>query len=166
MTQNVWKGLLAGAIAGLVGTAVKTLWEEFAPARPEDTTSPPLVLADRVKEQTVGGPVPESSKPIVEQSIHWAFGTGIGALYGAVAELVPQAQKGAGSPLGLALYGATHGSVLPMLNAEPWPLQRPAKFVSSEFSGHILYGLAVEITRRKVRELLDDRDIQDTLSFS
>ena len=65
MTQNVWKGLLAGAIAGLVGTAVKTLWEEFAPPRAENADSPPLILADRLKEQTTGGTVSEKNKPIV-----------------------------------------------------------------------------------------------------
>ncbi|TDB63348.1 DUF1440 domain-containing protein [Arundinibacter roseus] len=157
MNEAIWKGILAGAVAGLVGTAIKTIWEEVAPSRPSSIDSPPVVLTERVTQETTGHVLPESQKPAVEQSAHWIFGTGIGALYGGVTEAFPQAQKGMGSMLGVALYGATHGSVLPMLNTEPWPLHKPLKFATSEFSGHILYGLTVEFTRKIVRQWLNSR---------
>ena len=155
MNQNIWKGVLAGAVAGLVGTAIKTVWEEILPARPANRDSPPVVLAERAKEEVVGEELTKAEKPAVEQSMHWAFGTGIGAVYGGVIEIMPNTQKGFGSVLGTALYGVTHGSVLPMMNAEPWPLKQPLKFASSEFASHILYGIVVEFTRRQVRGWLD-----------
>ncbi|MPR34627.1 DUF1440 domain-containing protein [Salmonirosea aquatica] len=157
MNQNIWKGILAGAVAGLVGTAIKTVWEEVLPARPANRDSPPVVLADRVKEEAVGEDLTKAEKPVVEQSIHWVFGTGIGALYGGAIEVLPQAQKGLGSMLGTALYGVTHGSVLPMMNTEPWPLKQPLKFATSEFAGHLIYGVVVEFTRRQVRGWLDTK---------
>lgn len=154
MNQNIWKGILAGAIAGLVGTALKTIWEEAMPARPDNRDSPPVVLADRVAEETEGRELTKSEKPVVEQTMHWVFGTGIGALYGGVVEAFPVVQKGLGGTLGTALYGVTHGSVLPMLKTEPWPLNQPLKFSGSEFGGHVAYGIAVEFTRRLVRKWL------------
>lgn len=154
MTQNIWKGVLAGAIAGLVGTAVKTAWEAYIPARPANRDSPPVVLGDRVKEEVANEDLTRSEKPVVEQSIHWAFGTGIGAAYGGLVEALPKTQKGMGGLLGTALYGVTHGSVLPMMNTEPWPLNQPLKFAGSEFASHIAYGFVVEFTRRYVRKWL------------
>ncbi len=152
--QNIWKGVLAGAIAGLVGTVIKTAWEEVLPTRPANRDSPPVVLADRVAEETEGRELTKSEKPIVEQSLHWAFGIGIGALYGGVVEAFPVAKKGLGSSLGTALYGVTHGSVLPMLKTEPWPTNQAMKFSSSEFGGHVAYGVTVEFARRFVRKWL------------
>lgn len=154
MTQNIWKGVLAGAIAGLVGTAVKTAWEAYVPARPANRDSPPVVLGDRVKEEVADEDLTVNEKTAVEQSVHWAFGTGIGAAYGGLVEVLPETQKGMGGLLGTALYGVTHGSVLPMMNTEPWPLKQPLKFASSEFASHIAYGFVVEFTRRYVRKWL------------
>lgn len=155
MSQNIWKGIAAGAIAGLVGAAVKTVWEEIAPVRPENQDAPSVVLADRAKEEATGDDLEKSEKPVVEQSVQWLAGAGIGALYGGVVEVYPKVPTGSGSVLGMALYGATHGSILPMLNAEPWPMKQPLKFASSEFSGHVLYGLAVEFTRRFIRNWME-----------
>jgi putative membrane protein len=155
MSQNILKGIAAGAIAGLVGAAVKTIWEEIAPVRPEHQDAPSVVLADRAKEETTGDDLKQDEKPLVEQSVQWLAGAGVGALYGAVVEVYPKVPTGTGSVLGMALYGATHGSVLPMLNAEPWPLKQPLKFASSEFSGHVLYGLSVEFTRRIIRNWME-----------
>ncbi len=163
MNEAIWKGILAGAVAGLVGTAVKTIWEEVAPSRPSSIDSPPAVLADRVSKETTGHVIPATKKPAIEQSAHWLFGTGIGAIYGGVTEVLPQSRQGMGSMLGVALYGATHGSVLPMLNTEPWPLHKPLKFATSEFSGHVLYGLTVEFTRKIVRNWLNNRSSSVTL---
>lgn len=157
MNQNIWKGVLAGAVAGLVATAIKTVWEEALPARPANRDSPPVVLAERAKEEAVGENLTKSEKPIVEKSLHWAFGTSIGAVYGGVVEVLPATQKGLGGLLGTALYGVTHGSVLPMMNTEPWPLKQPLKFATSEFASHILYGVVVEFTRRQVRGWLDKK---------
>lgn len=157
MNQDIWKGIAAGAIAGLVGTAVKTIWEEVAPSRPEHVDPPSVELADRVKEEASGESLTKEEKPVVAQSLNWVFGTGIGALYGGVVEVYPNMPTGKGTALGMAMYGATHGSILPMLNAEPWPISKPMKFLSGEFSGHVLYGLAVEVTRRVVRNWLDGK---------
>ncbi|MBU1821633.1 MAG: DUF1440 domain-containing protein [Bacteroidetes bacterium] len=158
MNQNIWKGILAGAIAGLAGTAIKLVWENVMPTRPANVDSPTVELADRVKEETAGEALTAEEAPVVDQAVSWLFGTGIGALYGGLVELYPDMPTGKGSVLGMAYYGATHGSVLPMLNAEPWPLHKPMKFVSSEFSGNVVYGLTVEVTRRMARKWLDERD--------
>ncbi len=154
MTQDIWKGVLAGAIAGLVGTAVKTAWEAYIPARPANRDSPPVVLGDRVKEEAANEDLTRQEKPVVEQAVHWAFGTGIGAAYGGLVEAIPETQKGMGGLLGTALYGVTHGSVLPMMNTEPWPLKQPLKYAGSEFASHIAYGFVVEFARRHIRKWL------------
>jgi uncharacterized membrane protein YagU involved in acid resistance len=74
-----------------------------------------------------------------------------GSLYGTVAEVFRAATAGAGTAAGAGLYLASHGSTLPLLHiqAPPWRLPRAA-FVW-ELTSHLVFGAALELTRRGTR---------------
>ena len=148
--SDILKGLLAGAIGGLAGTAVKSIAEQIAPPRPPERPSPPVVAV----EMATGEHIPEDKKDLVQEAVHWPFGTLTGAAYGAVAEILPVATTGYGAAFGLSVLAGTHESVMPALGITPPPTELPAKEQASEVFSHTLYGVTTELVRRTVRELL------------
>ncbi len=154
MQKNLAKGLIAGVIGAAVATKIKSEIEKVLPVRKKTTDSPPVVLADRVSRMDDGTGLKKEEKKPMEQKIHWAFGLMTGALYGLSVERNPAAASGFGSLMGTALYGGTHGSVLPAFAMEPWPTENRPEFVINEFIGHLVYGVTTEIVRRQARKLL------------
>jgi putative membrane protein len=112
---------------------------------------PPAVLADRVARRLGWGPLDTTAKLRIQNAIHYTFGALAGSAYGALAEALPVTTAGAGTAAGAGLYLASHGSTLPLLRiqAPPWRLPRAA-FVW-EFTSHLLFGAALELSRRAVR---------------
>lgn len=151
-TSNLAKGLFAGLLAGIAATAAKTIWEDHFPVRDEDTPTPPAVLANRVSEQSGHGPLTEDEKATAETAIHVTFGVGMGMLYGALAEEVPETTAGFGLVFGTAFWAGTHGSVVPGLELEPYPTEvEPRSYAVNEYLGHLVYAMTLEAVRRVMR---------------
>lgn len=149
-TEDLLKGALAGLVGGLVGTAVKTVAEEYFPPRTPDTESPPVVAAKKL----AGADAVEGHEDAVEQGIHWTFGVTTGMTYGALVEASPTLATGYGVPFGAVLFAMTHGTTVHALGLEDAPTERPLSLQANEFTTHLLYGVAVDLTRRFVRKML------------
>jgi putative membrane protein len=118
---------------------------------------PPAVLADRMARRLGYGPLDTATKLRIQNVIHYSFGALSGGVYGALAEAFPSTTAGTGTAAGAGLYLASHGSTLPLLRiqAPPWRLPRAA--VVWEFTSHLLFGAALELSRRGVLRLLGAR---------
>jgi len=149
--DQLWKGLLAGALAGIAATAAKTLWEKHFPVRSESTDAPPLILANQIKKAVVQQPIQEENESMVTSSIHWTFGTATGAAYGIASEEFPLISSGFGIPFGVSFWVGTHGSIVPLADLEPFPMEVEMNYAVNEFAGHLVYGVVLEVTRRVVR---------------
>ena len=153
---DVLKGIFAGIIGGIAATYAKTVWEDNFPVRHKTTDSPPVKLAEKINENLGNKALTKKDKKQAESNIHWAFGTGTGALYGALVEENKGVAMGYGIPFGTAFWVATHGSTIPAMDLEPFPHEvKPRKFAWNEFAGHLVYGLTLEIVRRGVRKYMD-----------
>jgi putative membrane protein len=115
---------------------------------------PPAVLADRVARRLGYGPLDTATKLRIQSALHYTFGALSGSAYAAIAEVFPATTAGMGTAAGAGLYLASHGSTLPLLRiqAPPWCLPRAA-FVW-EFTSHLLFGAALELSRRVVRQVV------------
>ncbi len=150
------KGVVGGVIGGLVATVAKTIWEDYFPVRDSSTPTPPAIIAERASKAAGYGSLTDQETALAETGIHFAFGVGTGVAYGVLAEEVPEATTGGGTLFATAFYAGTHGSVVPGLNLEPWPWNvEPRDYAVNEFLGHLVYGLALEMTRRGVRVMLE-----------
>src|SRR5438309_1289972 len=89
--KSLWKGILAGAVAGLAATAAKTLAERMFPPRTHGEPEPPVELGNRISEELTGRELSPEAQDYVAQGIHWGFGAVVGAAYGAIAEYYPAA---------------------------------------------------------------------------
>ena len=173
MTKSLARAALLGALASIPASKSKAISEAqlqraaealWPPSEAEkelvgvDPTGhlenmPPAVLADRIARRLGYGPLDRATKLRVQNVIHYSFGALSGSAYGALAEAFPSATAGAGTAAGAGLYLASHGSTLPLLQiqAPPWRLPRAA--LAWEFTSHLLFGAALEVSRRGVRLL-------------
>jgi uncharacterized membrane protein YagU involved in acid resistance len=108
---------------------------------------PPAVLVGRLAA-ALGHPLTDGQRLRAQQAIHYGFGAGLGIAYGVAAKRWHGATRGRGALAGLAIYAATHASVLPALGIQrpPWRLAPAA--VVWESASHAIFGAALEGARR------------------
>ena len=87
-------------------------------------------------------------------AFHYAYGVSMGAAYGAVAELLPQAKFGAGMPYGALIWVGADEVVVPALGLSRSAAGYPASVLAAAFAAHIVYGLTLESVRGIVRRVL------------
>lgn len=95
------------------------------------------------KEKEIAGPV-----------VHYAYGALIGSLYGAVAELWPTIATGFGMPYGVAVWALGDEIAVPALRLGPPPTQVPAEKHADFLAAHIVYGIALDVSRRVARHVV------------
>jgi putative membrane protein len=134
-------------MGGLAGSAAKLVAEQMFPPRTDGQQPPPAVLAEKV----AGHHLTETQKEAATQGMHWSFGPGVGAVYGAAVEYEPQLAARHGAAFGLGLNGMTHENLLPILGLTAPAKQQPKQERWSEIASHVVYGVVTETVRRLIR---------------
>ena len=88
---------------------------------------------------------------MASQLVHYAFGGGVGAVYGGLAELAPRLATGFGVPFGLAVWLGAHVITVPALGLAEPPVRRPLATEAPELGLHLVYGAVAELVRRILR---------------
>jgi putative membrane protein len=148
--RSLFKGFLAGAIGGLVGSGAKAAAEAVYPPRTQGQIPPPAVLVNRMSDR----PLTEKEEEVSVRAIHWGFGALVGGVYGALAEYQPAITSRLGASFGLTLCGITHASALPMMGLTETPENQPAREHATELVTHAIYGVTTEVVRRAARRIL------------
>ncbi len=82
------------------------------------------------------------------------MGATSGAIYGAMAELLPSVTLGAGLPFGTAVWLIADEATLPALGLAKSPTEVPVSKHAYALASHFVYGLTTDIVRRVVRRTL------------
>ncbi|MFC6010988.1 DUF1440 domain-containing protein [Nocardia lasii] len=160
-----------GAVVSLVASAVKAASEpplqrffesRFPPTpaqkdlvgadpsgHPENM--PPAVIAEKIAETGFGTTLDTHQKIAIQHGIHYGFGMVLGAAYGLATQRHPGLNRGAGIPAGLALYGLTHASLLPLLGVQPPLWRMPLSAVCWEATSHAVFGATMTLGLRLLR---------------
>ena len=117
-------------------------------------------VAELVFDQKLTKPEKEMAGAIA----HYAMGVTSGAIYGAVAELVPQTTVGEGLPFGAAVWAIADEAVVPALGLSKPANEYPLSTHVYAFASHLVYGLTTEIVRRNVRRALSSTSESQPLS--
>lgn len=175
---NVGKGLVAGLIGGLVASwtmnQFQALWtkvtesmdsmrggdspkrvgegEQQRPAEEQDDAT--VKAASAISEGIFGHELTKGEKRVAGPAVHYAFGTSVGGLYGAVAELAPEVTAGAGLPFGAAFWLTADEAAVPLLGLSKRPAEYPLSTHAYALASHFVYGLTAEVVRRAVRSAL------------
>ena len=160
--MRILRGALAGAIAGLVGAYAmerfQALWSETEKqARPKQTAGaakdePTTVkAAERVVETVLHTELPEEVKPAAGEVVHYGMGMLSGAIYGAVAEVLPIARAGNGLVFGAVLWWLADNTAVPAIGLSKKPSAYPPSTHAYALSSHLVYGFVTETVRRVLR---------------
>jgi hypothetical protein len=163
MSDNTFTGSVArGVVAGLVGTAAMTVVQlavRKARGQRLDTPVPrtwaeapaPAQLAKKAAT-AVGRPraVTKKQVPLLTQALHWGYGLWWGTAYGAAASALDPSPLVAGPVLGLGVWAASYGELVPLGIYEP-PWRYPVSELALDLSYHLAYGAGVAATYAALR---------------
>jgi hypothetical protein len=96
----------------------------------------------------------KSEKEIGGTALHYAYGTSMGAMYGAMAEVLPKVTVGAGLPYGTLIWIGADEGVVPLLGLSKSLTEYPLSIHLYALASHLVYGLTTERVRRVVRNAL------------
>jgi hypothetical protein len=157
--HNFRRWLIPGTQLGegqsYVGAAGRSsgLGEQLSQEAPNQRQNAAVLLAERLARPLVGRPLSRRERAFGGALMHYGFGAGAGALYGALAERVPGATRGNGLPFGVAVWLTADEGAMPALGVTPPRTRLPASAHASSLAGHLVYGLTVEVARRALRNL-------------
>ena len=160
--MRILRGALAGAVAGLLGAFAmerfQTLWSETSKrARPKQTAGAAkdepttMKAAERVTERVFHAELPDEIKPVAGEAVHYAMGTLSGAIYGAIAEVLPIARAGNGLVFGALLWWIADNMAVPAIGLAKKPSAYPPSTHAYALSSHLVYGFVTETVRRILR---------------
>ena len=175
---NIWKGLAAGFVSGLVAgwtmNQFQKTWTKLAEGfekshgaqslqpsedsakvvndgQQDDAT---IEVAEIVSSDVFGHELQESEKETAGAVVHYGFATSVGAFYGGLAEYAPVITTKAGLPFGVVFWALADEIAVPLLGLSKGPTEIPVSTHAYALSSHLVYGLTAEVTRRGVRNLL------------
>lgn len=165
--HELWKGVLAGLIGGLVASwsmnQVFTIWSkinenqqqpEQSAKKGEQSDPATLTLAKRLSREYLHREIPDENIQSAEAAVHYAFGAAMGAVYGGLSEYVPQAKAGFGSAYATVLFVGADEIAVPLAGLSGKPDEVPISSHVLGFTAHMVYGLTTELVRRGTRKLV------------
>ena len=108
--------------------------------------------ADMVSETLTGEPVPEPYEEPAGSAVHYGFGAFLGGLYGVLGEFVPGVRAGFGTAYGAGVAIVADEALVPAAGLTPPPQQVPASTHAYGLVSHLVFGAALEGTRRLIEQ--------------
>lgn len=110
-----------------------------------DTT---VTVASLVSETVLGHELSRPEKRLAGPLVHYVFGAGAGALYGALIRKFPTLAKGFGTLYGGLVWLAADEVALPALGVSKSPLEIPVRRQAGMLGLHLAYGFALNRIHR------------------
>jgi uncharacterized membrane protein YagU involved in acid resistance len=162
---SVWKGVVAGAIGGVVASWVmeefQSAWMKVAKnvqsqngsSETEKGNDEPATVkaAEKVSETLFDHSLQDDEKGWAGNVVHYATGGTSGAVYGLAAEFAPAVTVGAGVPFGTAVWLGIDEGAVPLLGLAKGPAEYPVSTHAYALASHFVYGLTTEVVRRTLR---------------
>ena len=152
------RGLLAGFIGGLVGSALKSSAERFLNVRKIDERSAQIKMMDELAMKLTGTPIKIENEAMVEQLVNIPLGATVGAAYGYGKRYKEKISILDGVILGGTTWASTHETTFPLLGAEKSPEKIPVSLQLNELFAHVIFGVTTEIVRGYIDERLKQRE--------
>ena len=156
----ILRGIVAGLVAGAVGAGAMSLVHKglmavtsrppSAAAQQERDEDPTVKVADAITRPLRHRPLAEDEKPLAGNLVHYAFGAGVGGLYGGFATVMPRVTVALGLPFGVAVWLGAHVIMVPALGLAPPPTRQPLTKETVELALHLVYGAVTELGRRLI----------------
>ncbi|MDN3596178.1 DUF1440 domain-containing protein [Zunongwangia endophytica] len=154
INNTTTRSVVAGAIGGLAGGAVKSLVEYFLPVRKAENRSAQLKIIDDLSTKITGTPISVQNEELAEQLVNFPVGVSVGAAYGYGKKNKEGLNIAEGIIMGTSTWISTHQTSLPLMGLKDKPTDVPMKMQANEFIAHLLFGITTELVRNKVNQTL------------
>lgn len=169
---EMWKGALAGAVAGLAAswimTQFQTGWSKIKQKR-QKTGEEPHEHQDQDEDATMktAGAIARTvfrkelnhdQKKRLGPFVHYGFGTLVGATYGALNEQFDMTSTGWGTAFGTALFLGADEFAVPLFGLSSSPTESPLNVHLYAWASHLVYGASLETVRRPLRSAMGYED--------
>jgi putative membrane protein len=165
---RIGKSVAIGAVSGLAASWVMNqywaaeykLKQKLQPRdantsqqeqRQHEPENPTVEVAQAVIRTATGHNLPQEHKQQAGAAVHYAFGAGMGALYGLLAEVAPISRTGFGLAYAAALWLAADEILVPALKLSDPPDQYPLSKHLEGLGAHLVYGATTEGLRRALQ---------------
>ena len=158
--QSLPVNVLAGAIGGLTASFAMNqfqgLWSKLAGEKQKSCGGDDATVktADAVSRSVLHQKLPAGDKKWAGPAVHYAFGTLIGALYGALATKAPGTTAGLGTAWGTAVWIGADEIGVPAAGLSGPPAETPVSGHIKALASHLVYGLTTDLTMRGVRSVI------------
>jgi hypothetical protein len=172
--RALWKGLVAGGAAGLAASLAmnqfQAAWSkaEQRLSGEQRNGSSGSQSTDESEDATMktaaklagiaGYQLSREQKKKASPVVHYAFGAGMGAIYGAVMELGPRKLRQhdfwSGLGWGVAIFVGADEIAVPAMGLSGPPSESPLSSHVYAFASHLVYGLTTGGMRKAVRAAL------------
>ena len=167
--QCFWRSVGAGALGGLTASFVMNQFQSLlskaqkALSRGNDDTErssegggedATVKTAEAIAHIVFGCELSDADKKWAGPAVHYAFGTSMGALYGALSEKLPVVSAGRGTAFGTALWLGADEIAVPATGLSGPATESPLSSHASALAAHLAYGLTTDLVRQFV--LRDD----------
>ncbi len=165
--RAVWKGLLAGLAGGLAASWTMNRFQAglsklaehqnggASDDQQEEGADATVKAASAVSEALTHHKLTPDEKKMAGPIVHYVFGSMIGALYGAAAEIAPVTAKAWGLPFGAAVWVGADEIGVPAAGFSEPPNRVPASTHASALAAHLVYGATTDGVRRLVRAVVN-----------
>lgn len=155
---SLLKGIIAGAIGGLAASWTMNQFEavvakmrrnEQQQSNEQDAEDATMKTADRIAHSVTGHGLSKEQKKKAGPIVHYAYGTGIGALYGGAVSRLEPAAAGFGTAYGAAAWVLGDEIAVPALKlGSSNGGKTPPGMHLQELGAHLVYGATLEGVRR------------------
>jgi len=159
------EGLIAGVIGGLVASWIMPRFQSltahaFGDTHPhegqgEDAT---VKTAQRISSALLGRELSAEEKKTAGPLVHYAYGTGIGAVYGGLAQKHETTTSGFGIANGAAAWALGDEVAVPALGRGKKPTETPVTQHFQLLAAHLVYGITLEGVRRRALNALREAE--------
>jgi hypothetical protein len=122
--------------------------------------------ADMVSETVTGEPLPKRFEKPAGSAVHYGFGAFLGGLYGAWGALMPGVRSGFGTAYGAGVALVADEALIPAAGLTPPPQEVPAKTHAYGLVSHLVFGAALEASRRLIEQAVTASDREPESSHS
>jgi hypothetical protein len=143
--------VVKGLVAGATGTAAMTAYQTaVAKARDSEPSTIPAEVAKRIIRGMLERDVSDEQTALLNNVMHWSYGTGWGAAYGIVACSISPRTIRSGVAFGTVVWGASLVE-LPAMKLAPPPWEYPPQELALDLSYHLVYGVVTAVALAALR---------------
>jgi len=160
--DKLYKGLIAGSVGGLAASWIMPRFQSLLSRAFQGTSNPhegqgedaTVKTAQKISSGALDHELTPEEKKKAGPLVHYAYGTGIGALYGGLAQKYKTTKSGFGTAYGAAAWVLGDEVAVPALGLGKKPTETPVSQQFQFLAAHLVYGATLEGVRRLTLRVL------------